>query len=322
MQKKATVGLLIFISILLFEVRINALEQEKEFVGRAEQIITNLERHIAVLSKDIGERNLILYQTLERAVNYIKDEFKDYGYQPEEHIYYLENKPFKNIIATKKGKNLSRKIIIVCAHYDSVIGSPGADDNASGVAGLLELSRILFKDNLDKTVKLIAFTNEEPPLYLSSSMGSFRYVREAKKRGEDIEGALCLESIGFYSDNNKSQNYPFGLSPFYPDKANFIAMVSNLASGGLLKRIIKEFKRVSAFPVEYLSAPEILAPAIGFSDNWSFWRFGYKAVMITDTAFYRNPYYHTSQDTLEKLNYKYMAEVITGLDRVLLNLGG
>lgn len=315
MKIKILASLVTFISIFFLEIKGGALEQGKDFFKQMEE---NLKRHTQVLSKDIGERNFIHYQNLERAANYIKQEFRNYGYEPQEQIYHLEDKSFRNIIATKEGKTSPDKIIVVCAHYDSVWGSPGADDNASGVAGLIELAHLLYKEDLNKTIKFIAFANEEPPFYLTEDMGSFRYAKEAKRKGEDIQAALCLESIGFYSDNRGSQSYPLGLRLFYPDKGNFIALVGNLSSRDLLKRIIKEFKKVSEFPVEYLSAPVILAPAISFSDHWSFWRFGYRAVMITDTAFYRNPYYHTSDDSLEKLNYPYLSEVVIALYKVLV----
>jgi len=296
--------------------KVNETEDNPE----AQEMIENLKRHTKVLSQDIGERNFLQYQNLERASNYIKQEFKSYGYSPEEQIYYLKGKPYRNIIATKKGEVLSGEIIIVCAHYDSVIGSPGADDNASGVAGLLELSRALSKDNLNKTLKFIAFTNEEPPLFMTKDMGSFRYAESAKRRGDNILGVVCLESIGYYSDKKGSQSYPFALSLFYPDKGNFIALASNLPSRRLLKRIVREFKEASRFPLEYLVAPAFFAPAISFSDHWSFWKFGYKAVMVTDTAFYRNASYHTLADTYEKLDYASMSEVVTGLSGVIKTL--
>jgi len=279
-----------------------------------------IKRHIQVLAVELGERNYLQHKNLGCAADYIQKEFKSYGYEPTEQVYTMENRPYRNIIATKPGKDKKDKIIIICAHYDSVVGSPGADDNASGVAALLELARLFSQLDLNKTLKFIAFTNEEPPFYLTEYMGSFRYAKEARKRKEDIKAVLCLESIGFYSDKNKSQSYPFGLSLFYPDKANFIAVISNLPSGYLLKRIVGEFKKASNFPVEYLIAPIFLAEAISFSDHWSFWKFGYRAVMVTDTAFYRNPYYHTQQDTADKLNYNNMLKVIRGLYKVVLNL--
>jgi Zn-dependent M28 family amino/carboxypeptidase len=280
-------------------------------------MVENLKRCIAVLSKDIGERNFIRYRNLERAADYISEELKNYGYELEVENYSLEGKPYRNIIAAKRGDIFPDKIIIICAHYDSVIGSPGADDNASGVAGLLELAFLISKEDIDKTVKFIAFTNEEPPLFMTKDMGSFRYAQKIKRRGNNIEGVLCLESIGYYSDKRKSQTYPLGFSFFYPDKGNFIAVVSDPASRQLLKTTVKEFKKKSNFPIEYLVDFSFLVPAISFSDHWSFWKFGYKAIMITDTAFYRNPYYHTQADTFEKLDYLSMTEVVKGLYNVI-----
>lgn len=286
-----------------------------------EEMMENLKKHIQVLSKDIGERNFLHHQNLERAASYIKEEFRNYGYSPEEEIYYLEGKPYRNIIATKNGKVLLEKVVIVCAHYDSAIGSPGADDNASAVAGLLELARLLSKEDLNKTIKFIAFTNEEPPFFATSNMGSFRYAQEAKRRGNNIWGVLCLESIGYYSDKKGSQGYPSRLlNLFYPGRGNFIALVSNFHSGCLLKKIAREFKRASNFPIECLIAPAILVPAISLSDHWSFWEFGYRAVMFTDTAFYRNPHYHTPQDLPEELNYASMTEFVKTLYHVLLGI--
>lgn len=280
----------------------------------------NLRRHIQVLANDVGERNYFQYQNLEKAAQYIKKELVSYGYLLEEQVYLIEDKPYHNIIITKQGINRKDKVIIVCSHYDSVWGSPGADDNASGVAGLIELARLVFKDNLNKTVKFIAAVNEEPPWFMTQNMGSFRYAKEAAKNKENIEAVLCLESIGFYSVKKGSQGYPLFLSPFYPNEGNFIGVVSNFNSSDLLKRIIKEFRKVSSFPVEYLIGPIFFAPAISFSDHWSFWKFGYKAVMITDTAFYRNPYYHTQDDTPDKLDYQSISKVTEALYHVLLKL--
>ncbi len=293
-------------------------EMEKtEEQPEAQGVREVLKRHVKVLSQDIGERNFSHHQNLERSADYIKQELKKYNYSIEEQIYYLEGKPYRNIIATKRGTSLSEKIFIICAHYDSVIGSPGADDNASGVAGLLELARLLSQDNFNKTLKFIAFTNEEPPFFMSKDMGSFRYAKAVKKRRDNILGGICLESIGYYSDKKGSQLHPFPLSLFYPDKGNFIGLISNISSRLLLKRITREFKAVSRFPLEYLFAPNFFVPAISFSDHWSFWRFGYPAVMLTDTAFYRNPFYHTPADTYEKLNYPAMAEVVIALSMVI-----
>jgi Zn-dependent M28 family amino/carboxypeptidase len=277
----------------------------------------NLIRHVRVLSGEIGERNFIQYENLEKAKDYIIKVFKDYGYSTEEQIYPFQGREFKNIIAVKSGE--SDKIIIVGAHYDSVIGSPGADDNASAVAGLLELARILKEEKLSVTIKFIAFTNEEPPFFLSSEMGSMVYAKEAKRKKEKIEAMLCLESIGYYSDKRGSQSYPLGLNLFYPDKGDFIGIVGNLRSKRLV-RDIKEILKKQNIKTQTLVCPSFLVPAIEFSDNSSFWRKGFKAVMITDTAFYRNPYYHTQDDTPDKINYKKLEELVYGLKNVIMEL--
>lgn len=285
--------------------------------SQMEQLEETLKKHVEVLAGEIGERNFIQYENLEKAGDYIIRVFEEYQYQPEEQIYFFQRKSFKNIIATKKGK--SEKIIIVGAHYDSVIGSPGADDNASGVSGLLELANLLKEESFSKTVKFIAFTNEEPPFFLTSDMGSQVYVREAEKKREDIEAMLCLESLGYYSDKKGSQTYPFGLSLFYPDRGDFIGVVGDLRSKKLV-RDTKEILEKRNVKTQSLVGLGFLVPAIEFSDNSSFWRAGYKAVMITDTAFYRNPYYHTYQDTPDKLDYKKLKELIIGLKDVIIEL--
>ncbi len=284
------------------------------------QLKINLKNHIQVLSSAIGERNFVRYDNLERSRRYINEQFERIGYSATEQTFHLEGRPYHNIIATKEGQDKKDKIIIVGAHYDSVIGSPGADDNASGVAGLLELAKLLYKIELNKTIKFVAFTNEEPPLFMTKDMGSLRYAQQAKRKGEDIQAMLCLESIGYYRQEKSSQSYPLGLGFFYPSEGNFIAVASNFRSAALLKRIVKDFKRASSFPIEYLIVPIFLAPAVSFSDNWSFWKMGYRAVMITDTAFYRNPYYHTPEDTMDKLDYRSSTELIKGLYFVLLEL--
>jgi FtsZ-binding cell division protein ZapB len=315
-------GLVVFIGVLFLNisrsVQAQGIKDTHAMEGKEVQVeAENLKKHVVALAKDIGERNFMQYQNLERSANYIKQEFRNYGYQPQEQIYSLEGKSFRNIFAAKAGKAQPDKIIIICAHYDSVIGSCGADDNASGVAGLLELARILSQEELNCTIKFIAFTNEEPPFFMSKDMGSFRYAQEAKKRKEDILGVLCLESIGYYSDKKGSQSYPLGFRFFYPDKGNFIAVVSNFGSQDFLRKIVREFRKQSNFPLQFLTAPMFLAPAISFSDHWSFWKFGYKAVMVTDTAFYRNPYYHTAADTYEKLDYTSMQDAVAGLCGVI-----
>lgn len=286
-----------------------------------ENLERDLNAHVIKLSEEIGERNYLFYDSLNKAADYIISEFERYGYTPQIQSYYIGKRIYKNIIATKTGEKKAEEVVIIGAHYDSVIGSPGANDNGSAVGALLELARICSKANTFRTIKFIAFVNEEPPFYLSGDMGSRVYAREAKKRKEDIKAMISLETIGYYSEDKNSQSYPIIFYHFfYPDRANFIAVVGNLRSRRLVKRIKDTFKRNSTFNIESAVAPE-LVPGVNFSDHDSFWRYGYQACMITDTAFYRYPYYHTPEDTYEKIDYAKLAEVVKGLYYVLLELG-
>lgn len=303
---KRFLGIPLIFCILIEYPFVSALDTEPEISN------SNIKTHILKLSKDIGERNFFNYSKLEEAKRYIIEEFKEYGYGIELNEYILNGKEFSNVIAEKKGNQNPDEIIVVGAHYDSVLGSTGADDNASGVACLLEASRLLVKEPLKRTIRFVAFTNEEPPFFLTSSMGSRIYARKCKKARENIRLMLCLESVGFYSDKPKSQSYPLGLSFFYPDRANFIAIVGDFHSRRFVKRIKEIIKRYSTLNVESLVGASIIT-GVDFSDHSSFWREGYKAVMITDTAFYRYPHYHTYEDTYEKLDYDKISELVKGL---------
>lgn len=288
--------------------------------GPMENLEKNLKNHVIKLSKEIGERNYIYYDSLNKAADYITEKFKEYGYRPQIQSYNIGNRIYKNIIAKKTGNKIPQEIVIIGAHYDSVVGSPGANDNGSGVSTLLELSRLCSRTDIDKSIKFIAFVNEEPPFYLSGNMGSRVYAKDAKKRSEDIKTMISLETIGYYSQEPKSQSYPlFFYKFFYPDRANFIAVVGNFKSYRLVKRIKEAFKRNSTFNIESVVAPEII-PGVNFSDHDSFWKYGYQACMVTDTAFYRYPYYHTIEDTFEKIDYGKLTKVVKGLYYVLLEL--
>ncbi|MDD5135908.1 MAG: M20/M25/M40 family metallo-hydrolase [Candidatus Omnitrophica bacterium] len=287
-----------------------------------------LKKHVRVLSAEIGARNLLYYQNLERAARYIKNEFRSYGYEPEEQVYTMESRwtekrPFRNIIAVKEGSGEKDKVIIVCAHYDTRRRSPGADDDASGVAAVLELARRVYKDDLKKTVKFIAFTNEDlEPVSEDVDMGSYRYAREARAKGEKIEAAVCLDMIGFYSDVQGSQHSPVPFNFFYPDTGNFIGFAADAASYRLLGDVVAEFKKASDIPAEYLVAPAPFVPEIIASDSRSFWVFGYESVWVTDTCAYRNHYYHTKDDKYDTLDYQKMSKVVDGLYGVILKLAG
>jgi len=270
----------------------------------------NLKSHVRQLSETIGNRSVYEYEKLQQAANYIVEQFKSYGYRVEFQEYTVWGKKFKNIIAAKRGAMAPEEIIVVGAHYDSC-DNPGADDNASGVAGLLELARVFSDKVSGRTIEFVAFVNEEPPFFKTEAMGSLVYTRSSKSRQKDIKAAIVLEMIGYYSNAFNSQRYSMILGLFYPNRGNFITAVGDLKSRSLNKDIARAFKKRSVFPIESISLGFV--PGADFSDHWAFWQEGYPAVMITDTAFLRNYNYHNNLDTIEKLNFDYMANVIEGL---------
>jgi Zn-dependent M28 family amino/carboxypeptidase len=276
-----------------------------------------LKEHVIRLSHEIGERNYIKYKELNLAKEYIYQEFESYGYKPEFQRYYLADREYSNIIAVKEGEGSKSETIIVGAHYDTVIGTPGADDNASGVACLLELAKISYHSQFKKTIKFIAFVNEEPPFFFSDEMGSRIYAKKAKEKGENIKAMISLESIGYFDEKRGSQQYPLGLKLFYPDKGNFIAVVGNMVSRDLVKKISRAITTNCNIPVQHFWGPASIVPAISLSDNWSFWVESYKGIMITDTAMYRNPNYHLPQDTYEKLDYLKLSKLTKGISLVI-----
>ena len=203
--------------------------------------------------------------------------------------------------------------IVVGAHYDSVPGSPGADDNASGVAVLIELARLHAGAG---GVQFVAFANEEMPYFMSREMGSFHSAAQARSHGEKVRAMLSLEMLGYYRDAPGSQQYPFPLGLFYPDRGDFVAFVGDLGARSLIRKSIKSFRAHSRFPSEGVAAPGFI-PGVTWSDHWSYRSHGFPAIMVTDTAFYRYPHYHLPSDTPEKLDYRRMARVTLGLSAML-----
>ena len=243
------------------------------------------------------------------------------GYLVAGHSYRARGVRSENLEVTLPGKSKSGDIVLIGAHYDSVQGSPGANDNGSGVAALLEISRALVRLTPERSLRLVAFVNEEPPFFYWGQMGSMIYAKAARARGDDIRLMVSLEMLGCYSDEPGSQRYPALLRFFYPDRGNFVAFVSNLRSRKLLRQLVEAFRAHSDFPAESLAAFEFV-PGVAWSDQLSFWRQGYPALMVTDTAFYRYDYYHTALDTPEKLNYPAMARVVVGLQQAFAALVG
>lgn len=275
-----------------------------------------LAAHVRELSDTIGERNVFRPQALHAAAAYITQEWQQQGYTVTPQTYDVSGVACSNLEVTRRGSTRPDEIILIGAHYDTVAGSPGADDNASGIAALLEISRCFATLTPERTVRFVAFVNEESPFFFWKSMGSLVYARAARKRGDDIQLMISLEMLGYYSAAEGSQSYPPLLKYFYPSKGDFIALVSDLRSRSLLRRFTSLFRAHSDFPAQQL-ATFFLVPGVALSDHFSFWRQGYRALMITDTAFNRNPFYHTAADTADKIDYAAFTRVTQGICHAL-----
>jgi Zn-dependent M28 family amino/carboxypeptidase len=272
-----------------------------------------LHRHVKHLSVDIGSRSVYEYDKIEATIEYIVSCLEAFGYTPSLQTYTYSGRKYSNVIASRKGVKHPDETVIIGAHYDTVHGTPGADDNASAVATLLEIARALKGFSPDRTLKLIFFVIEEPPVFRSDHMGSYVYAKEAKARNENIKSMISLEMLGYYANEKGGQTFPFPMmSLIYPSTPNFIAVVGNLSSRNLVRKVKNSLRASSRIPVETLSAFSFV-PGVDFSDHRSFWKMGYPAVMITDTAFYRNPNYHTETDTIDTLDFDKMSDLLRGL---------
>ncbi len=286
-----------------------------------ENVQSNLIETVGFLSDRIGQRSYLDADKLNIAADYIESMFRSFGCQVKRQPFTFNSKIYCNIIVEIKGtQDMKEGILVIGAHYDTAIGTPGADDNASGVAGLLELVRLSISAPPEKTVRFVAFTLEEPPAFMTRNMGSYVYAKCLRDEGVKIFGMISLEMLGYYCDVKGSQYYPSSFFKlFYPEEGNFISFVGNLSSRSFTNKAKESFRAVSSFPVRCLHGISII-PGVGFSDHRSFWKFGYSAFMITDTAFYRNPNYHSRGDTAETLDYKRMAELIKGLHKAVVRL--
>jgi Peptidase family M28 len=275
--------------------------------------------HVDKLAGDIGERNTETPQALQQAVEYIEEVLLQEGCLIERQEYDVEGQTVANVIAHRPGTDPRQGIIVVGAHYDTIPGCPGANDNTSGVAALLEIAHLLRDASLACGIRFVAFVNEEPPYFQSDRMGSNVYAKSCKEKDDKIVGMIALETIGYYSDKANSQKYPSPLNMAYPSTGNFIAFVGNISSRSFLHRCIGSFRKHAQFPSEGIAAPGWVL-GIGWSDHWSFWQAGYPAIMVTDTALFRYPYYHDPADTPDKLDYEKTAIVVEGLARVVREL--
>ncbi|HMF45854.1 MAG TPA: M28 family peptidase [Candidatus Udaeobacter sp.] len=286
-----------------------------------------LRANVQKLAGGIGERNVWHYPQLNAAADFIEDSFSRAGLRTRRDSYEMRGQPCHNIEAEIPGNR--PEIIVIGAHYDSVFGSPGANDNGSGAAAVLALAQRFAAREKEqhppqrmpnKTLRFVAFVNEEPPYFLSGEMGSLVYARRCKEQGDKISAMISLETIGYFSDAPHSQTYPSpGLGVFYPKVGNFIGFVSNVKSRVLLRRVVTLFRKNAKIPSEGASLPAFI-PGVSWSDQWSFWQQGYPAIMVTDTAPFRYPYYHSSNDTPDKLDYDRFALVVSGMEKVIQEL--
>jgi Zn-dependent M28 family amino/carboxypeptidase len=280
--------------------------------GTGDITAARLSCHVNRLAAEIGERNVFHPQALQAAEDYIRQCWQQQGYAVTPQDYVAMGVRSANLEITRRGNRHPEEIILLGAHYDSVRGSPGANDNGSGVAALLELSRLFSSIEPACSVRFVAFTNEEPPFFRAGRPGSMLYARQARSRGDAIRLMIALETIGSYSSMPGSQRYPPLFRYFFPDRGDYIAFVSNFRSRKPMRRLAEAFLATTDFPLQHV-ATSALVPGVAWSDHLSFWRKRYRAMMITDTAFYRYPYYHTAQDTPDKLNYDEFARMLNGL---------
>jgi Zn-dependent M28 family amino/carboxypeptidase len=283
------------------------------------EMVRRLKGHVTMLAQTIGQRNVLQRQGYKEAAAYLTQQLDAQGYEVHRQDYRTSDKrPSSNFWVERAGGQGG--VLVVGAHYDSLLsGTPGADDNASGCASVLELARLLKDSKQGPTVRLALFANEEPPYFQTEDMGSLVLARKFLADRVEVLGMISMESIGYYCDEPNSQHFPPGVSG-YPDRGNFAAFVSDLSSKTFMERCLKGFQQARTIPAQGLAAPGMVE-GISWSDHWSFSKCGFPAFMITDTAPFRNPNYHMSTDTPDTLDYERLAAVVEGTRQMILGLG-
>jgi hypothetical protein len=286
-------------------------------------VAPRLRRHVEQLAHGIGPRRATLGDSLRRAERYITSELEPAAKLADssprrEPIQGAPGDPANVVFELPASK--SGKVVLIGAHYDTdQHGTPGANDNASGTAAALVLAERLAQSRHALPIRFVFFANEEQPYFRSDSMGSLQHARRCRERGEQLKAMLSLETMGYYSDQPGSQKYPAPLSAFYPDRGDFIGFVGNLGSRSLVRDVIGRFRAHATVPAYAAALPEDL-PGVGWSDHWAFWQQGYQAIMVTDTAPFRDPHYHRATDVAANLDYERLARVVVGLERVIAEL--
>jgi Zn-dependent M28 family amino/carboxypeptidase len=285
-----------------------------------DQIKQQLRDHLHALTVTIGERSVYLPDNLQKTAAYIKQFYRGIGVEPDSQTYAYSDLPMENIVAEISSSARPKHRLLVGAHYDSVAGTVGADDNASAIAVQLETARhltaLVAEEKLQLAVQFVSFALEEPPVYGTRHMGSRVYAKMARRQAQKIDGMICLEMVGYTCQEPGCQGYPFPLMFMsYPKKGNFIGIVNNFKSRGFARNLEAQFQKNKQLPVVRLTVPlnGWILQAVRLSDHASFWDQGFAAVMVTDSAFFRNPRYHTAADTMDTLDYKFMAELVESL---------
>jgi len=316
---KAIVALILLILVAVLTVTPTSIAATP-----APALAERLRGHVVAIAS--REHNTRTPAELEKAAAYIETALVQAGYRPSRQEYAAGGQKVRNIEVSVSnvaaGKRPDR-IFIVGAHYDSAQGAPGANDNGSGTAAVLELARLLktMRPSVGTEVRFVLFVNEEPPYFMGEEMGSMVHAAEMKRQGQNVKAALVLETMGYYTDKPNTQRLPPGLEGRYPGTGNFIAFVGTLESSSLVREALAAFRASTDFPAHGLAAPAHTT-GVTLSDHASYNRHGYPALMITDTAFMRYPYYHTAEDTPDKLDYEGMARVVDGLAKTIVALAG
>jgi Zn-dependent M28 family amino/carboxypeptidase len=274
--------------------------------------------HLAV---DIGERNMEHSWNLASATDDLAIALEKMGYEVRRQGFTVGDDVVQNLEAAAGGGRHGDEVVVVGAHFDTAPGTPGADDDASGAAAVLELARAFHGRKTSRKILFALFVNEEPPRFQTADMGSLHYAKELVGRGAHVTAMLSLESLGAYSTKRGSQTCPKGVKRPCPERGDFVAVVGNEASRELVLRVTDSLKRNASLPVvgEALS-PDV--PDAAASDHWAFWQVGLPALMVTDTAPYRYPKYHAAGDLPAELDFDRMARAVLGLEKTVADLAG
>lgn len=278
----------------------------------ADRRAERLHRHVSALAAEIGERHLGRPAALAEAADYIERALAAPGHRVHRQWYAVGGEPCANVEVAWPGRRRGHEVVIIGAHYDTMPGTPGANDNASAVAVLIELARSLAEARFERTLRLVALTNEESPHAWTDRMGSKVYADRCRARRERIVGMVALDGLGRFSDAPHSQRYPLGLGAIYPSRADFLAFIANFASAWLLARARRAFRRATDLPTRAAVLPGWL-PVAARSDHWSFWRHRYRAMLVTDTLPFRDANYHRATDMPDQLDYHRMSRAAQGL---------